>query len=316
MADDDVSRVVALAWGVAASPQRGPKRELSHGRSVETAIEIADAEGLAAVTMQRVAQSFGFTTMAIYRYIATKDDLQQLMLDHAVVDRPMPPLDGPWQERLGAWIGWLFEAYRAHPWMLEIPLRMDSLLLPSQMRVADAALRAMGELPASDGERLALLVSLSTFLRGMATIERDISGDAAAISTATMALVRDVTDPAQLPALAPLVANGLYFGGPPEGEAARAGVEPEDFAIGIRVWIAGVEAVFAGRDAPPAPAPAEPQAPEAALARAEAELAAAVDARKAAEQRVKQLHRQEADLRKRRDRAKEVAKAAARAARA
>src|SRR5690625_7314721 len=53
MAEEEVSRVVAMAWGVAAAPQRGPKRELSHERIVEAAMEIADAEGLDAVTMQR-----------------------------------------------------------------------------------------------------------------------------------------------------------------------------------------------------------------------------------------------------------------------
>src|SRR5690625_5459189 len=57
MAEEEVSRVVAMAWGVAAAPQRGPKRELSHERIVEAAMEIADAEGLDAVTMQRVARS-------------------------------------------------------------------------------------------------------------------------------------------------------------------------------------------------------------------------------------------------------------------
>src|SRR5690625_6980163 len=45
MAEEEVSRVVAMAWGVAAAPQRGPKRELSHERIVEAAMEIADAEG-------------------------------------------------------------------------------------------------------------------------------------------------------------------------------------------------------------------------------------------------------------------------------
>ena len=87
MAEEEVSRVVAMAWGVAAAPQRGPKRELSLERIVEAAMKIADAEGLAAVTMQRVARSFGFTTMALYRYVSSKDDLHQLMLDASLGHR-------------------------------------------------------------------------------------------------------------------------------------------------------------------------------------------------------------------------------------
>ncbi|MCH1882432.1 TetR family transcriptional regulator [Agrococcus sp. ARC_14] len=320
MADDDVSRVVALAWGVAASPQRGPKRELSHERIVETAIEIADAEGLPAVTMQRVAQAFGFTTMAIYRYVATKDELHRLMLDAAFADRAAPDTSGEWREAVAAWIAWLFEGYRAHPWVLEIPLSMETLLMPRQMRLADLALHAMRDLPTTEPERLALLMSLSTYLRGMATIERDISGEGAVVSEATKALVREVATRAEFPSLAPLIESGLFFGETPPsatGEPdAFADVTPEDFAIGIHIWLEGIEAMFAGRDAPPQPpAAAAPETPAQQLARAEAELTAGVAARKAAEQRVKELYKQEAVLRKRRDSTKELAKAAERAER-
>lgn len=316
MASDDVSRVVALAWGVAASPQRGPKRELSHERIVETAIGIADAEGLSAVTMQRVAQAFGYTTMAIYRYVATKDDLHSLMLDAAFVDRPMPETVGTWRQDLSACMSWLFEAYHAHPWVLEIPISMEALLMPSQMRMADAMLRALGDLPASPGERLALLMSLSTFLRGMASIQRDIGGEGAEVSEATKALIREVAATADLPALRPLIASGIYFGEYPGDSDGAAEVTEEDFAIGFEVWMAGIAAVFESRDTVPQEhAPVAPETPAQQHARTEAEFASGVAARKAAEQRVKALYKEEAALRKRRDAAKELAKAAERAAR-
>ncbi|GAB3816471.1 TetR/AcrR family transcriptional regulator [Tessaracoccus terricola] len=312
MADDDVSRVVALAWGVAASPQRGPKRELSHERIVEKAMEIADAEGLSAVTMARVAQSFGFTTMAIYRYVAAKEDLHRLMLDGAFADRPTPDVGGGWRAGLEAWADWLLAGYRAHPWVLEIPMSMEALMMPSQMTIADAALRAMADLPATQGERLALLVALSTSLRGMAAMEQEITGPQAEVSQATKDLVREVVEGVHLPALAPLVASGAYFG---EGDDGSGGELLEDeFTRGLEVWLAGVETLFASRsDVPEAQcaAPAPPETPAQQLARAEAELAAAVAARKEAEARVKELYRAEAAARKRRDRAKEVAKAAA-----
>lgn len=317
MATDDVSRVVALAWGVAASPQRGPKRELSHERIVETAIEIADAEGLPAVTMQRVAQAFGYTTMAVYRYVATKDDLHSLMLDAAFGDRPVPDAVGGWRERLGAWVTWLFEAYRAHPWVLDIPISMAALLMPSQMRLADAMLQALDGLPATDGERLTLLMSLSTFLRGMAGIQRDISGDGGEISEATKALIREVATPADLPALHPLIAGGMYFGEYPGVEDQAGQVTEDDFAIGLQVWMEGIAAVFESRDAVPEEhPPAAAETPAQQHARADAEFAAGVAARKAAEQRVKLLYKEEAALRKRRDTAKELAKAAEKVERA
>ena len=55
----DLPRAVALAWGVAANPQRGPKRELSIERIVDAAIAIADEDGLAAVSMSSVAAALG-----------------------------------------------------------------------------------------------------------------------------------------------------------------------------------------------------------------------------------------------------------------
>src|SRR6187401_87608 len=88
-ADPELPRGVALAWGVAANPQRGPKRELSIERIVDAAVEIADAEGLGAVSMSRVAASLGFTTMSLYRYVTSKDDLILLMQEGAVLP-PVP----------------------------------------------------------------------------------------------------------------------------------------------------------------------------------------------------------------------------------
>ena len=71
----ELPRAVALAWGVAANPQRGPKREMSVERIVDAAVELADAGGLGAVSMAAVASALGFTPMSLYRYVTAKDDL-------------------------------------------------------------------------------------------------------------------------------------------------------------------------------------------------------------------------------------------------
>src|SRR6478752_614939 len=79
----ELPRGVALAWGIAASPQRGPKREMSVERIVEAAVEIADAEGLGAVSLAAVAASLGYTPMSLYRYVSAKEDLVLLMQEEA-----------------------------------------------------------------------------------------------------------------------------------------------------------------------------------------------------------------------------------------
>ena len=59
--------------GAAARPTEGPKPGLSLERIVQAAVELADAEGIGAVSMARVAGELGFTPMSLYRYVEAKD---------------------------------------------------------------------------------------------------------------------------------------------------------------------------------------------------------------------------------------------------
>lgn len=313
--EEDVSRTVSLAWGVAAAPQRGPKRELSHERIVEAAIEIADTEGLPAVTMQRVAQSFGFTTMALYRYVATKNELYTLMLDAAAGVEAVPVDTENWRAGLEQLSRWLLDLYGAHPWLLDIPPSTESLLLPGQVRVADAGLRAMRTLPITDDERLGLLQIISTFVRGHARTVHDIR-HGPGVSAATRELAREVVTAARFPGLAPLIDSGTFFGGDP---ARRPGATADDddadsFALGLEVILGGIETTFGQRAAPPEPAGAVPPTPQQELERAEQELQNAIALRKATQRRANELVKAENQARAARDKAKQEAKAAAKAA--
>ena len=106
MADDaelELPRGVALAWGVAADPQRGPKREMSVEKIVDAAVEIADAEGLGAVSMAAVAAKLGYTPMSLYRYVSAKDDLVMLMQESATGVPPHTLREATgWRDRLRA----------------------------------------------------------------------------------------------------------------------------------------------------------------------------------------------------------------------
>ena len=116
-------RGIALAWGVAANPQRGPKREMSVERIVETAVELADAEGLGAVSMAAVAKRLGFTPMSLYRYVSAKDALPLLMQEEATG----PPsgdfreVDG-WREKLLVLFREQVGVFIRHPWLLSLPI--------------------------------------------------------------------------------------------------------------------------------------------------------------------------------------------------
>ena len=85
---------LALAWGLADSPRRGPRPSLTLDAIVAATVELADADGIEAVSMQRVAARVGVTTMALYRYVATKDDLVFLAVDAAAGEPPPGPAPG------------------------------------------------------------------------------------------------------------------------------------------------------------------------------------------------------------------------------
>ena len=107
---------VELLWGPRPQPTRGPKPALSIDRIAQAAIAVADAEGLAAVSMQRVAAELGVTKMALYRYVPGKADLIALMVDAA--GDPPPVLDSEadgWRAQLGHWARRLLAVFQRHP---------------------------------------------------------------------------------------------------------------------------------------------------------------------------------------------------------
>src|SRR6266496_4469960 len=93
-----------LLWGQRERPSRGPKPGLSLDGIVRAAIKIADAEGLDAVSMQRVAAEFGFATMSLYRYVPGKSELIDLMIDTAIGPPPdLSVIPGGWRPKLTVW---------------------------------------------------------------------------------------------------------------------------------------------------------------------------------------------------------------------
>src|SRR6187402_646259 len=161
---------VALAWGVAERPQRGPKRELSIERIVEAAVAIADEEGLAAVSMAKVAASLGFTTMSLYRYVTSKDDLLLLMQDTVGADAiPGPSDDLDWRAGLRAWVAQVVSAHLAHPWFGEIPVASVPLT-PNNLLLVDAALHAMRDLPLTGEEKMSAVLLLSSHARDVGAL--------------------------------------------------------------------------------------------------------------------------------------------------
>ena len=156
--EPELPRGIALAWGIAVNPQRGPKREMSVERIVEAAIDIADADGLGAVSMAAVAARLGFTPMSLYRYVSAKDDLVLLMQEEATgLPSEESRTAGGWREQLTALYREQVQAYLRHPWVLEVPIK-GIPSTPNSAAWMDAGLHALADTPLTHDERLAVLL--------------------------------------------------------------------------------------------------------------------------------------------------------------
>lgn len=141
----DPGASLALLWGEAdIRPRRGPKPQFTPAHVALRGVEIADAEGLEALSMQRVAEMLGVTTMALYRYVPGKPDLVDLMVETVLGDPPdLGRVPGGWRPRLEAWARACWDVYRAHPWILTATGLRRQAMGPHQVAWLDTALAAL-----------------------------------------------------------------------------------------------------------------------------------------------------------------------------
>jgi AcrR family transcriptional regulator len=125
-----------------ARPRPEPRRRAPGvDQYVAAALAIADAEGLAAVSMRRVAGDLGSGTATLYRYITNRDELVDLMVDAAQGENPVPEPTQDWRTDLAAVAHSLRTALLQHPWLAgELAGRPS--LGPNSLRRSESALRA------------------------------------------------------------------------------------------------------------------------------------------------------------------------------
>jgi AcrR family transcriptional regulator len=155
-------------WGERAPRTRGPKPAMSLDQIADAAIAVADTEGLAAVSMQRVAADLGYTKMSLYRYVPGKAELVSVMLERAIGEPPVLSVDG-WREALTQWCHQLLARYVRHPWAPEAMLGPRPLG-PYELGWMD---RAVAVLPAglTGAERLDAIGVLALHARNLGAQE-------------------------------------------------------------------------------------------------------------------------------------------------
>lgn len=243
-----IPRAVVIAWGMLKTPQSGPSRGMSLNQIIEAAMAIADADGLAAVTMKRVAEALGFTTMSLYRYVASKDDLLLLMQDAATqLPTESQELAPPnWRQGIRRLATQLWEIYRRRPWLLELPRGQASLLMPNSMAILDRALTLMEPLRLDFSQKIAAVMNISMMAIAFAQLELELSGqERVSVSPEGLILLSQAIGTERFPALGPRLRAGDYIAGGNSGTAPEVDLE---LAMGLEWIIAGIERLDAAAD--------------------------------------------------------------------
>ncbi|MGW0006950.1 TetR/AcrR family transcriptional regulator [Nocardia grenadensis] len=107
-----------LVWERPEPPERPVPAPLSRERIVEAAIRLADADGLAAVSLRKVAAALEVGPMRLYGYIATKEELLDLMVDTVYAE--IRPTGAGWREVLRSLAETTRQAVHRHEWFADL----------------------------------------------------------------------------------------------------------------------------------------------------------------------------------------------------
>lgn len=171
---------VVAATGTGAEPEprpagsrrrrtREPEQELTVGRIVQAAVEIADAEGLTALSLRRVATELDVATMTLYRHVAGKDELVLLMAEEVFAEDPLPDPPPPgWRARLELIARLQWAIHRRHPWLVQVMSLTRPKPAPKAMAHTEWALRAVAGLGLDPVTMLYVHIATFGYVRGMA----------------------------------------------------------------------------------------------------------------------------------------------------
>lgn len=302
--EPELPRAVALAWGVAANPQRGPKRELSIERIVDVAVDLADAGGLSAVSMSAVASELGFTPMSLYRYVTAKDDLLVLMQERGIGVPPETVREAEgWRAGLQQWAQATLTIYREHPWMLDLTID-GTPQTPNNLSWLDAALEVLAEVPADYEAKVSIVLAITAQVRWQGLVERGYVAAARAASVEPDDLDRRASDviaafvtPEQFPELHRALEAGVFGPGP-----------DDPFAFGLERVLDGVESYIERLPSASATPPPEAPDPHEQLVARDPKVKEAVKSRREAEKALREARKRERErMREARERLRRAA---------
>jgi AcrR family transcriptional regulator len=234
-----------LLWGRRGPGKRGPRPGLSADAIVDAAIRLADAEGIEGVSMARVAAELGFTTMSLYRYVTSKEELLQLMWNGSARGAEGLVLEGDgWRARLRMWATVQRDMLDRHPWLTQMPLAAPPMA-PNSLIFVEHGLEAMDGTGLADADKLRFIGLISSYTLSEARMANDAlraAQEQAARGQPGSAwtfdgLLRELADEATYPRL-----YKLAWTPPGDGGSGGPPSEREEFLFGIDRILDGIQA--------------------------------------------------------------------------
>lgn len=205
---------------------------------VQTAIQIADTDGIDAVSMRKIASKLGVHATSLYWYVKTKDDLLDIMLDNLMGEQLIDGVpSGDWKGDMRTIARATYERLRRHPWVARELGRRRVLVGPRTLGHIEQSLAAIACLHLDSPTSLAVINSIDSYVIGYAL--RDIAGKEAEKRSG-------IDDDEWMEAVAPYVEKTLATGAYPH---FRKFVENpfdlhdhQQFDFGLDCLISGIDA--------------------------------------------------------------------------
>lgn len=223
--------------------------QLTVERIVRAGIAVADAEGLDALSMRRVATDLGMSTMALYRHVASKDELVALMVEAAMTGVPLP--DSPprdWRHGLERAARRDWDLYHRHPWILsKVMVTTRAYFSPALAADSESTFTSFDGLGLEPADAFRYMFMFTSYVQGVAlTYVSDVEAERQACLTAKRGEEEPATGARGV--RSPLFEPGAY---PRLGPAMRAGADPWDldalFVSGLAGVLDGIAADLARR---------------------------------------------------------------------
>ncbi|HWE65138.1 MAG TPA: TetR family transcriptional regulator [Acidimicrobiales bacterium] len=148
----------------------GRPAQIDRTAVLSASLALADEQGLAAVTMQAVADRLGVTPMALYRHVKNKADLLDGVVESILLEVPLPAADDAWPDRLAALARGTRAAALRHPEVFPLLLQRAAVT-PGARRTRDVVYAALREAGLAEDDVIQLERLLATAILGFAASE-------------------------------------------------------------------------------------------------------------------------------------------------